>query len=262
MRFPLLVSSLLVLASPVLCAFTVKEDPALKQPFLDRKLPGVFVLYDPAADTMIVSDAKRANERFIPASTFKIVNALIGLDAGTVKNVDEVLPYGGKPQPFKDWERDMNLRDAMRVSNLPVYQELARRTGKEKMTAAVKRLGYGNQDTGKTVDRFWLEGPLRISAVEQAEFLFRLTHGKLPVKPEAAAAVKDITLIEKTDAWSLHGKTGWVFPGPPQTGWWVGWVERGGESYPFAVNIDMAGKEDIPKRLEIGRECLKLLGKL
>ena len=225
-------------------------------------MKGTFALLDPATDTVIVSNESRAKERFTPASTFKIANSLIGFDTGAVKSVDEVLPYGGKPQRFKAWENDMNLRDAIKASNVPVYQELARRIGLERMRAGVKKLGYGNMEIGDVVDRFWLDGPLAISAVEQTEFLSRLVAGKLPVSPEATRAVKEITLLEKTETYELHSKTGWHSDTRRQIGWWVGWVERDGKVYPFALNIDMAGDEDAAKRIPIGRDCLKALGKL
>ena len=205
----------------------------------------------------------RATKRFTPASTFKIANSLIGLDGAAVKNVDEVLPYGGKPQRLKQWERDMNLREAIKASNVPIYQELARRIGLERMREGVKKLGYGNMEIGSVVDRFWLDGPLAVSAVEQTEFLHRLAKGSLPIKPDAVRSVKEITLLEKTDAYELHGKTGWLFnPTPPQIGWWVGWIEHENKTYPFALNIDMMKDEDAAKRILIGRECLRALGKL
>ena len=76
-------------------------------------------------------------------------------------------------------------------------------------------------------------------------------------------AVKEITLLEKTDTYELHGKTGWwIGPAPPQIGWWVGWIERGNKVYPFALNFDMMKDDDAAKRIPIGRECLKALGKL
>lgn len=156
----------------------------------------------------------------------------------------------------------MNLRDAIKASNVPVYQELARRIGLDRMRAGVKKLGYGNMEIGSVVDRFWLEGPLAISAIEQTEFLSRLTAGTLPVKDEAVRAVKEITLLEKTEIYELHGKTGWLFDPKRQIGWWVGWVERENKVYPFALNIDMTKDEDAAKRIPIGRECLKALGKL
>ena len=257
-------AALLLLLTPLgsLWSRTYHEVRELDAIFDRYGVTGTFVLLDSTTDRIEVSNKLRAQQRFTPASTFKIANSLIGLDAGAVKNVDEVLPYGGKPQRFKAWERDMNLRDAIKASNVAVYQELARRIGLERMRAGVKKLNYGNQETGGVVDRFWLDGPLAISALEQMEFLQRLVAGRLPVKQEAVRAVKEITLLEKTVTYELHGKTGWLFSSKQQIGWWVGWVEREGMSYPFALNIDMFKDEDAEKRVPIGRECLKVLGKL
>jgi beta-lactamase class D OXA-50 len=258
-----LVTFLILFASLIsLSASSFREAPELAKFFTDKGVQGTFALFDSATDTVIVSNETRAKQRFTPASTFKIANSLIGLDTGAVKSVDEVLPYGGKPQRFKHWERDMNLRDAIKASNVPIYQELARRIGLERMRAGVKKLGYGNGEIGEAVDRFWLDGPLAISAVEQTEFLGRLAEGKLPVSAEAMRAVKEITLLEKTGTYELHGKTGWHMDGKQQIGWWVGWVERDGKIYPYALNIDMAGDEDAAKRISIGRDCLKALDKL
>jgi len=246
-----------------LSARTYREMPELAKCFTTQGVIGTFVLFDPTTDTLLVSDEARARKRFTPASTFKIANSLIGLDTGAVKNVDEVLPYGGKPQRIKEWERDMGLREAIKMSNVPIYQELARRIGIERMREGVKKLGYGNMEIGNVVDRFWLDGPLAISAVEQTEFLQRLIKGSLPINPDAMRAVKEITLLEKTDTYELHAKTGWfVGPTPPQIGWWVGWIERGNKVYPFALNFDMQSDADATKRISIGRECLKALGKL
>jgi beta-lactamase class D len=243
-----------------LFAKNYQEVPELAAIFKREGLEGTFVLLDPSDDSLSVSNKARAEQRFIPASTFKIANSLIGLDTGVVKDVDEVLPYGGKPQPFKIWEKDMGLRDAIKVSNVAIYQELARRIGIDRMREGVRKLGYGNMEIGDVVDRFWLRGPLKISAVEQTEFLERLTKGQLPVKTEAVRAVKEITLLEKTENYELHGKTGWLFD--EHLGWFVGWVERDGKVYPFALNFDLRNDKDTEKRIPIARECLKALGKL
>ena len=244
-------------------ARSFKEVPELEALFKAHDAVGTFVLFDRGADTMFVWDKARAEKRFTPASTFKIANSLIGLDVGAVKNVDEVLPYGGKPQWIKAWEHDMNLRDAIKISNVPIYQELARRIGLERMRDGVKRLAYGNMEIGGVVDRFWLDGPLKISAIEQTEFLSRLVDGKLPVSAEVASAVKEITLVEKNEHYELHGKAGWLFnKTEPQLGWWVGWIERDGKIYPFALNIDMKEETDAEKRIPVGRKCLQALGKL
>jgi beta-lactamase class D len=241
-------------------AQTYKETPQLGDIFKANDIVGTFVLLDREKNTMLVWNEARARQRFIPASTFKIANSLIGLDVGAVKDVDEVLPYGGKPQPRKEWEEDMGLRKAIKISNVAIYQELARRIGLERMREGVKKLSCGNMQIGDVVDQFWLRGPLEISAVEEVEFLERLTSDKLPIKAEAVRAVKEITLVEKTDSYELHAKTGWAYD--EKLGWWVGWVVRDGNVYPFALNIDLKNDADTEKRIPIGRECLKALGKL
>ena len=94
---------------------------------------------------------------------------------------------------------DMGLRKAIAISNVPIYQELARRIGLERMKHYLKIFDYGNADTGEVVDRFWLDGPLKISALEQVEFLKKLVQEKLPISKEAQRDVKQILLLESAD---------------------------------------------------------------
>lgn len=172
----------------------------------------------------------------------------------------EIVPYGGGRQLFAQWERDLGLRDAFAASSVPIYRELARRIGPARMRAALAAFGYGNGDIGSVVDRFWLDGPLAISAVEQTDFLARLAGGKLPVGARSLRLVRDITTVEKRGLAALHAKSGWLFDTRPQLGWWVGWVEGPAAAHSFALNIDMAGAQDAPRRERIGRRLLQHFG--
>ena len=239
-----------------------KESIKIGGLFTDAQIRGTFVLYDVSGDNLVGYNQERAKTRFIPASTFKIFNTLIGLSVGSVKDVDEILPWGGAPQPVKAWENDMSLRKAIIISNIPIYQELARRTGLERMRAKIFEIGYGNREIGDVVDRFWLDGPLKISAVEQAHLLVKLAQGELPFSSEIQAEARDIVKLEEGPNWTLYGKTGTAASYEPQVGWWVGWVERSGRIYAFALNIDMTTPEDIPKRMDVGKACLKVLNLL
>jgi beta-lactamase class D len=239
----------------------VKEAPELAELFETENVTGTFVLFDVSANVRHVYNLERAAKRFLPASTFKIPNTLIGLTTGAVKNVDEVLPYGGKPQFLPQFEQDLSLRDAIRISSVPIYQELARRITLEKMAESVKKLDYGNREIGTKVDQFWLEGPLRISPIEQTGFLVRLAKSDLPFPAEAISATHEITLLEKTPTTKLHGKTGWAGSVEP-TGWFVGWVEKNDNVYAFALNIDMDKMETAPKRISLTKACLKKFGVL
>ena len=244
-------------------AATSVERPDLAAVFAEHGAPGTFVLYDVSAGRLTLVDGARAARPYVPASTFKIPNSLIALETGAVKDEREVIPYGGQPQPFPQWERDMDMRDAIRVSSVPVYQEIARRIGRKRMQDHVDRLGYGNRRIGTVVDRFWLDGPLRISALEQARFLAGLAQGKLPLSERSQRIVREILHVEEKDGEVLFAKTGWASgPTPPMIGWWVGWVERDGKVYAFALNIDMATADDTAKRIPIGRSLLARLSVL
>lgn len=246
-------------SSTVQPAPVVEVHDELSAVFDQAGTKGTFVLYDANRGRTVMVDRSRAQRPLIPASTYKIPHSLIALETGVVKDTNEVIPYGGKPQPVKDWERDMNLRDAVRVSNVPVFQEIARRVGAGREREWLVRLGYGNAEVGSKVDRFWLDGPLMISAEAQARWLCGLARQELPASVGHQQAVRDILRIESTASYVLYGKTGWAIGTTPQLGWWVGWVERGTDRYCFALNMDINTDADAPKRITLGRTLLQRL---
>jgi beta-lactamase class D len=240
-----------------------EENPRVGDLFRSAEVKGTFVLYDVTAQTYIGHDKARAEKRFVPASTFKIPNSLIGLSVGAVKSVDEVLPYKGDPQPFvKAWAKDMGLREAIALSNVPIYQELARRIGLDRMRENVARMEYGNTEIGTTIDNFWLTGPLKISAIEQTQFLATLAQGALPFPPDCQKDVREIILLDQGANWKLYGKTGWENAPNQGVGWWVGWVQKDDRIYAFALNMDMQTSSDASKRVELGKASLQALGLL
>lgn len=253
-------TGILLLWSVQAHALDIEQSPILETLFNSAGINGTFVLYDVSENRRIVHNLPRAEKRFIPASTFKIANSLIGLSTGAVESVDDILPFGGKPQPFKSWEQDMALRDAIRVSNVPVYQELARRISLEQMRDNLAAIPYGNAEIGNEVDTFWLKGPLQISAVEQTVFLAQLAQGALPFPIDAQQSVREIVTLEQTDDRVLYGKSGWLMAAGMDIGWWVGWVESNGQIFSFALNIDMPDKIHVAKRVELGKACLRELG--
>jgi beta-lactamase class D len=257
------VSAMAVMAcgrDPLAVGSTERAD--LEAVFAENGLAGTFVLYDAAADYLTLIDAKRAERRFVPASTFKIANTIIALETGVVKDENEIIPYGGQPQPFKTWEKDMSMREAIALSAVPIYQELARRIGLERYREWLPRLDFGNRKTGTIVDTFWLDGPLEISAVEEARFVARLAQQKLDASIRSQSIARDIIRLESRDGKILYGKTGWRFSSAPNLGWWTGWVEQNGKISAFSLNIDMPAATDAPKRVAVGKAMLSKLGVL
>ena len=260
----LLSTSLLVFVetawSQPLQEHTWKEVPAIGALFTQSAVQGTFVVLDSSKGTLIGANYQRAATRFSPASTFKIPNALIGLSVGAVKDVNELIPYRSNDPPFNPaWVRDMGLRDAILLSNVPIFQELARRVGLSRMQSALIQLQYGSIAIGSDVTRFWLDGPLMISALEQVSFLNRLAQGTLPLSDSVQQSVRDITLVEKRASYLLHAKTGWQHAPNQGIGWWVGWVKRADAVYPFALNLDIRTADDAALRQKIGLAALRML---
>lgn len=200
---------------------------------------GAFVLYDLRQDRYLRYNPGRCATRYLPASTFKIFNALVALETGVLADAEVVIPWDGVERGYDAWNRDHNLRTAFGVSAVWFYQEVARRVGAERMRAFVAQERYGNADIGGGIDRFWLDGALRISADEQVAFLRRLYEGNLPAfSPGTVATVKDIMKMEEGDGYTLRGKTGWAVYEGVNYGWLVGYVEKGDDVFFFAMQLE------------------------
>lgn len=203
-----------------------------------------FVLLNGETGDVIRHNPKRAQQRFIPASTYKIPNSLIALETGVASGPDHLIrwdstaPRGpGFWAPV--WSKDHTLGSAIDNSVYWYYQTLARDVGTERMQRYLRQFDYGNRSTGGGIDRFWLHGDLRISPDEQVRFLRRMYDGDLGVSERSTAIVKDIILLEETPEYRLSGKTGTADVTPTrELAWLVGYVEREGAPWFFALNME------------------------
>lgn len=230
--------------------------------FRQLDVDGCFALLDADGGRQVLVNARRAQTRLVPASTYKVAHSVIAFGTGAVRDPEQVQPYGGGRARFAQWERDMTLREAIAASNVPLYQGIARRIGMQRMQAWVDRLDYGNRQLGDRVDQFWLRGPLKISAAEQTRFLARLAKGKLPASERSQRWVREMMRVETTPQYAIYAKTGWAMDDGLSLGWWVGWVERAGRIHTFALNMDVPRDELAAHRLPIAKAMLEDLGVL
>ncbi|MEJ2373218.1 MAG: penicillin-binding transpeptidase domain-containing protein, partial [Sulfurimonas sp.] len=112
------------------------------------------------------------------------------------------------------------------------------------------------------IDTFWLDGPLKISALEQTKFLIKLVQNKLPLSKDIQKNVQEIILLEQEKEWKLYGKTGWQNAPNKGIGWFVGWLEKKGNIYVFALNIDIKQSSDAIQRIKLTKASLQLMGLL
>ena len=143
---------------------------------------GEIAVYNMAMDT----------SRFTPASTFKIVNSLIGLQSGIITGEDMVIKWDGVNRPNADWNKDMNMKEAFKVSAVPYYQEVARRIGKDTMQQWIDSIAYGNKNISGPIDSFWLNNNLKISPDEQLGLLKKLYFDQLPFRKSVQQIVRNV----------------------------------------------------------------------
>jgi beta-lactamase class D len=231
--------------------------------FARRGVAGTFVLRDERTGCVRATDPDLADVPFTPASTFKIPNALIGLETGVIRGEAHRFAWDGAPRALPEWDQELDLAGALRVSCVPCFQEVARGIGEAKMKDFVHRFGYGDEEVSGPIDRFWLGEPMRITPRQEVEFVHRSIAGELPVKPEHVALVWRLLEIERTPAAVWRGKTG-LHTGPGGTvGWLVGWTERDGRRSSYATLVHGRDADRVKAaRKEIARELLVRAGAL
>ncbi|BBL73527.1 class D beta-lactamase [Methylomagnum ishizawai] len=235
----------------------------------DRQIARIFTRHD-ANGTLVLSalnsgktylhNAVRAERRFSPASTFKIPNTLIALEAKAIAGPDDVFKWNGQTYDVPDCNRDQTLASAFKSSCVWCYQELARRVGADQYRDYLRRMDYGHLQAPFETTTFWLDGSLQISPLEQIAFLKKAYRRRLPFGAAAYEGLRQIMLGEATPGFKLYAKTGWVARTKPEVGWYVGYVEVPGEVWLFALNMDIHGKQDFPLRQQITREALAAKG--
>lgn len=222
-----------------------------------------FVTLTPSGIAKVHEGAVRARRRMAPCSTFKIPNAAIGLESSVIPSPEHVLKYDDKKHRSQEfwpdsWAKDQDLRTAFRNSAIWYFREIANRVGPGNMQAFVDRFQYGNRDTSGWKDPFWLGSTLRISPVEQVEFLDALFENRFGLTPRTVNAVQDFMRQEEKGGKTLFYKTGACTDREAGAEvWLVGFVQDGSRRTFFAMNAGGVPMDQIfSKRIELGRERL------
>lgn len=226
-------------------------EVVIRDAFAGRE--GSLVIIDCASGATTTFGPRVAAERIAPCSTFKIWNALIGLETGIISTPDQPFyEWDGQARPIADWNKDLTLGEAFRASCVPAFQALARKIGPERMRAWIAKIEYGDRDMSAGIDVFWLPSGNRktilISPAEQAQLMYKLVKGELSFSDTSQTVLKDLMTVRKTDNGTLFGKTGSGTGDRGQyvLGWFVGHVQSGGTAHAFACALmgdDVTGRD-------------------
>jgi beta-lactamase class D len=218
----------------------VKIDNDLKPFFEQNHVTGTFAVFNNGTGEFTVYNLKRYRDSsFLPASTFKIVNSLIGLQTGRITSDSMVIKWDGVVRPRKEWNQDLTMYQAFRVSSVPYYQEVARRIGKDTMQFWLDSLSYGTKKITTRIDEFWLDNSLKISPDEELGLVKRLYFHQLPFFETYQDMVKRAMLFEDNSNYRLSYKTGTARTERGiQLAWIVGWIEENKHPYFFVLNFE------------------------
>ena len=248
----------------------VTQDKKLKKYFDENKVDGCFALMNNATGKFTVHNLSRYRDSsYLPASTFKIINSLIGLQTGKISSDSMLIKWDGIKRSNEAWNKDLTMYEAFRVSAVNYYQEVARRIGKDTMEHWLNMVKYGaKNDTDKiaittSIDSFWLDNSLKITPDQELGVVKQLYFNQLPFFKSYQETVKRAMLFESNSNYRLGYKTGWGFTKNNHAiGWVVGWIEENNHPYFFVLNIESPEKNfDMgPVRLKKLKDILKEQG--
>jgi beta-lactamase class D len=238
--------SLMMLASCLLrCSpNNVKIDNSLEKYFRENKAEGCFALLNNGTGEFTIYNLERYRDSaYLPASTFKILNALIGLQTGVIANDSMIIKWDGVVRERPEWNRDLSMYQAFRVSAVPYFQEVARKIGKDTMQFWLDSISYGTKKIIGPIDSFWLDNSLKITPDEELGLVKKLYFNQLPFFRINQEIVRKAMLFEDRPEYKLSYKTGWgKKENGRDLGWVVGYIEENRHPYFFVLNLESGEK--------------------
>ena len=221
---------------------------------------GSFVLYDNHLDSWKIYNLEEANKRIPPDSTYKIYDALLGLESGIITPEHSSMAWNGEHFSYSAWENDQDLNSAMQNSVNWYFQTMDSQLGLNKIQEFLNEIEYGNQTTSSNLKLYWSDFSLKISPIEQVELLKKFNTNGFHLHSQNVLSVKNAIKIVGTSDGTFYGKTGTgCIDGQDINGWFIGYIETSDNIYYFATNIQSDSNATGKKALEITSDILKKL---
>lgn len=207
-----------------------------------------FILIKEATNEIITNFGSGVEERVTPACSFNIALSLMGYDQKILQN--EHTPMWNFEEGYDDfsdqWKQSQTPLTWMERSCVWFSKIVSLHLGQETIGKYLDLFDYGNQNfsTGLVLpgplNPAWVSSSLKISPLEQVEFLKKMIRRELPVSDHSFKMTRKILFKEELGPdWKLFGKTGLGSVNDKDGSnvrirWFVGWVEKGLDFFPFA----------------------------
>ena len=196
------------------------------------------MLYDTANNSWQIYNKDYAVTRISPASTYKIYNALFGLESGVISPEQSLIAWNGQHYPYDLWNADQTLDSAMSQSVTWYFQTIDQQIGFPALKEYVQKIGYGNQTVAGNLSSYWGDSTLKISPREQVALLKKFYTNEFEFSQDNLDTLTDAIRLFATNDGTLSGKTGTGEEnGINNSGWFIGYIEQGENLYFFATHI-------------------------
>jgi beta-lactamase class D len=224
-----------------------------KKAFADRD--GCFLITELGSGKTIAEyNRKRCQERFTPCSSFKVAAALMGFEAGILKNENQIIKWDGIKRDRAEINQDQTPFTWMSNSAKWVTEWIMPQVGAKAIQHYLDAFEYGNKDFSGGFKDAWVSSSLKVSAEEQMAFFSKFWGDKLALSRKTVDLTKKIIFIKKIGNAELYGKTGTGClvghdcmdrPGK-MLGWFVGALKKDSKTYIIVANASDLKDQERP----------------
>ncbi|MEN9697510.1 MAG: hypothetical protein RLZ56_931 [Bacteroidota bacterium] len=217
----------------------VKSDANIEKILDSAQVKGCFALMDNASAQFVIANLSAYKDSaYAPLQTAFAVSTLIALDKGIINHT----PSTWAP-----------------LDSIAYYQQLMEQIGRPNVLKTIDSIHYGKGIVGSDLNRFWMDGSLRITPDEQLGFIKKLYFNQLPFQKRTQDIFKKMILKEDNANYRLSYISGFDTTGFP-TQWILGYIEENKHPYFFVMHTTTSNKDGKLSNLSLLKSILAAQG--
>lgn len=258
-----------------LALLTLVTSCSSQKQFPDKKV--CFLLYNLKENKFEETMGKKNCENRLPAaSTFKVALSVMAFDSGIFKSPNlPVYKWDKKVTMIENWNKDHYPESWIRESVVWMSQAVTLQMGLPKIQSYLDGFDYGNRNFSAGLKYSWLtpapfvhekmENSLKITGLEQIDFLKKLWRNELPASKSSQELTRKIMTHDQSPrGYTLVGKTGSGFTNQNfehRIAWFVGHLTHDKGEYLVVMNfVDKQKQTEVSFGGRMAKEmALKLL---
>lgn len=196
---------------------------------------GAFEILEQSKERVYFYNKEAGNTAITPGNTFHILLGLIALERDIVSNEDEAITK----DTLSKWTTDISLATAIKTNNIEVFQNIARKIGKDELQIWIDTIRYGNKMVKAPIDSCWMNGTLKVTPDEHVGFLKKMYFDNLPFSTRSQKIMRTLLVKQDKMQYRLFNTGGSIIDSGRQKYLQIGYLEDStAHPYFFANSFD------------------------